>query len=80
MDMREARAMVKALRDTEAKAPDGLSEGVLAGVGLIDSWTEIDGPIGPLFVAWSETTGITCGSVTSGEGFFLSRDRYEPSS
>lgn len=51
--------MVKALRSTEAAAPDGLAEAVLAGVGLVDSWTEIDGPIGPLFVAWSATCGIT---------------------
>ncbi len=59
MNMREARAMVEALRSTVATAPEGLAEAVLANVGLIDSWTEIDGPIGPLFVAWSETTGIT---------------------
>ena len=58
MNMREARAMVKALRSTEATAPDGLADAVLAGVGLVDSWTEIEGPIGPLYVAWA-TTGIT---------------------
>ena len=58
MDMREARAMVKALRSTEGTAPEGMAEDVLAGIGLVDSWTEIDGPIGPLFVAWSEATGI----------------------
>ena len=59
MDMREARAMVRALRYTEARAPQELAQAVLMGVGLVDSWTEIDGPIGPLFVAWSERTGIT---------------------
>lgn len=59
MDMREARAMVKVMREMEATAPDGLADAVLAGVGLVDSWTEIDGPIGPLYVAWSETSGIT---------------------
>lgn len=59
MEWQEARAMVKALRETEAKAPPDLADGVLAGVGLLDSWTEIAGPIGPLYVAWSETTGIT---------------------
>ena len=58
MNMREARAMVKALRSTESAAPDGLADAVLAGVGLVDSWTEIEGPIGPLYVAWT-TTGIT---------------------
>ncbi len=30
----------------------------MAGVGLMDSWTEVDGPIGPLFVAWG-ARGIT---------------------
>jgi O-6-methylguanine DNA methyltransferase len=59
MDMREARRMVKALRSMEARAPEGLAQAVLTGVGLVDSWTEIDGPIGPLYVAWSETSGIT---------------------
>jgi O-6-methylguanine DNA methyltransferase len=59
MELREARAMVKALRSTQGKAPAGLADAVLSGVGLIDSWTEIEGPIGPLFVAWSETTGVT---------------------
>jgi O-6-methylguanine DNA methyltransferase len=58
MNMQEARAMVKALRATEPRAPSGLAEAVMAGVGLADSWTEIDGPIGPLFVAWA-TSGIT---------------------
>ncbi len=58
MNMREARAMVKALRSTQGQAPDGLSDAVMAEVGLIDSWTEIDGPIGPLFVAWG-ASGIS---------------------
>jgi O-6-methylguanine DNA methyltransferase len=59
MNMREARAMVMAMRSTGEKAPAGLATAVLAGVGLVDAWTEIDGPIGPLFVAWSEVSGIT---------------------
>jgi O-6-methylguanine DNA methyltransferase len=58
MNMLEARAMVKALRTTEGQAPEGLAESVLAGVGLVDQWTEIEGPIGPLFVAWA-SSGIT---------------------
>ena len=58
MNMREARTMVKELRSTEGQAPDGLAEAIMAEVGLIDSWTEIDGPIGPLFVAWG-ADGIT---------------------
>jgi len=50
--------MVEALRATTPQAPEGLSDAVMAGVGLIDSWTEIDGPIGSLFVAWAGS-GIT---------------------
>ena len=50
--------MVKAMRSSEARAPERLAHGVMAEVGLIDSWAEIDGPIGPLYVAWA-TTGIT---------------------
>ncbi len=61
--------MVKALRSTEAPAPGGLADAVMARVGLIDSWTEIDGPIGPLFVAWA-TTGITAAERSGDpEGF-----------
>jgi O-6-methylguanine DNA methyltransferase len=58
MNMREARAMVKALRDTAPGAPEGLGNSVMAEVGLVDSWAEVEGPIGLLFVAWA-TTGIT---------------------
>ena len=50
--------MVKGLRTTEAEAPAGLADKVMAEVGLVDSWTEIEGPIGPLFVAWG-VGGIT---------------------
>ena len=56
--MGEARAMVEGLRDTPGTAPEGLVDAVLAEVGLVDRWAQIDGPIGPLFVAWA-TTGIT---------------------
>lgn len=58
MGMREARAMVKGLRETQGGAPAGLADAVMAEVGLFHSWTEIDGPIGPLFVAWG-AKGIT---------------------
>lgn len=51
--------MVKALRSSAAKAPAGLADAVLTEVGLVDRWTEIDGPIGPLYLAWSEVTGVT---------------------
>ena len=58
MDMREARAMIKALRSSQAEAPTGLAEDVLAQVGLVDSWTEVEGPIGPLYLAWG-ASGVT---------------------
>jgi O-6-methylguanine DNA methyltransferase len=58
MSMQEARAMVEGLRDLDRPAPAGLAEAVLAEVGLVDSWTQIDGPIGPLYVAWARS-GIT---------------------
>ncbi len=50
--------MVDALRDTAPPAPAGLAEGVLAGVGLVHTWTEMAGPIGPLYAAWGPK-GIT---------------------
>ncbi len=58
MNMQEARDMVKALRSIDTAAPDGLADSVMAAVGLVDAWTRIDGPIGPLYVAWG-TSGIT---------------------
>lgn len=58
MSMREARAMVEALRATRGQAPDELAGAVLAEVGLVHTWTRIEGPIGPLFVAWAPS-GIT---------------------
>jgi len=52
MEMREARAMVKAMRSDAGRAPEGLADAVLSEVGLVDAWTEVEGPIGPLYVAW----------------------------
>ena len=49
--------------------------GVICGA---DGWTEIDGPIGPLFVAWSETTGITAAERSGDPDGF--ETEYEPSS
>ncbi len=50
--------MVKALRSIGTPAPDSLVDSVMAAVGLVDSWTRIEGPIGPLYVAWGPD-GIT---------------------
>jgi O-6-methylguanine DNA methyltransferase len=58
MTMREPRAMVEQLRAQAAPAPPGLAGNVLSAIGLIDAWTEIEGPIGPLFLAWA-SSGIT---------------------
>ncbi len=58
MTMKEARTMVEGMRATREQAPPQLAGEVLAAVGLIDSWTEVAGPIGPLYVAWGRN-GIT---------------------
>jgi O6-methylguanine-DNA--protein-cysteine methyltransferase len=53
MTMKEARTMVERLRALETSAPQGISAGVLSAVGLVDAWTELAGPIGGLYVAWT---------------------------
>jgi O-6-methylguanine DNA methyltransferase len=58
MTPKEARAMLDALRATPTTAPEALSPKVLSDLGLADAWTEIEGPIGPLAVAWGPA-GIT---------------------
>ena len=50
--------MVRQLRATQATAPEGLAAAVLQAVGLVDAWTEVPGPIGPLYVAWG-ARGVT---------------------
>ena len=50
--------MLKALRAPTTQAPDRLSASVLSSLGMADAWTEIEGPIGRLFVAWA-TGGVT---------------------
>jgi O-6-methylguanine DNA methyltransferase len=69
MSMRDARKMVQALRSTDVPAPGSLSGMVLSGVGLADAWTEIDGPIGPLLVAWS-AAGVTAVESSADPGTF----------
>jgi O-6-methylguanine DNA methyltransferase len=58
MSITEARLMVDELRAQRQQAPAGLAGRILAELGLSDAWTQVDGPIGPLFVAWSGA-GIT---------------------
>jgi O-6-methylguanine DNA methyltransferase len=50
--------MVEGLKETSTRAPRGLADAVMAEVGLLDSWTEVPGPIGPLYIAWARS-GIT---------------------
>lgn len=50
--------MVEALRSLRETAPATLATRVLANAGLVDAYTEIDGPIGRLYVAWGPD-GIT---------------------
>ncbi len=69
MNMRDARAMLEALRGSRTPAPRGMAEVVLWQVGLADAWTEIAGPIGPLFVAWS-ANGITAAEPAGDPGTF----------
>jgi O-6-methylguanine DNA methyltransferase len=69
MSMRDARKMVEALRSTDVPAPKSLSATVLSRVGLTDAWTQIDGPIGPLLVAWSPA-GITAVERSTDAGTF----------
>ena len=58
--------MVDGLRAGRRRAPESLAGGVLAAVGLVDSWTEIPGSIGPLYVAWG-SRGVTAVGQGVGE-------------
>lgn len=53
-----ARGVVSGLRSLRASAPPSLLPGVLLELDMADAWTEIEGPIGPLYVAW-RASGIT---------------------
>ena len=64
MTIGEGREILKGMRVMNESAPPGLEDDVLAAVGLIDSWTEFEGPIGPLYVAWGED-GITAAEPAS---------------
>jgi O-6-methylguanine DNA methyltransferase len=58
MSIREARVAIEALRSWRSQSPEGLTGRVLSAVGLADAWASVEGPIGPLFVAWGPD-GIT---------------------
>jgi len=48
------RLIAAGLRTLSQPAPQGLSGAVLSAVGLADEYVRIDGPIGPLFVAYGK--------------------------
>lgn len=50
--------MVKAMRETAERAPDGLADAVLAELGMADGYAEVDGPVDRLYVAWGPD-GVT---------------------
>jgi O-6-methylguanine DNA methyltransferase len=62
--------MVEALRELEATAPPTLAPRVLAAAGLVDAFTQIRGPIGPLLVAWGPD-GITAIERAGDESGFI---------
>jgi len=53
-DETDDRLIATGLRLLRQPAPQGLSDGVLGAVGLADEYVKIDGPIGPLFVAYGK--------------------------
>jgi O-6-methylguanine DNA methyltransferase len=58
MSIKEAHMIVDGLRSQRQRAPASLVDRVLADIGLTDAWTLVDGPIGPLYIAWGPA-GIT---------------------
>jgi O-6-methylguanine DNA methyltransferase len=69
--MKEARTMVQALRELRTPAPEELAGRVLADVGLADSYAEMEGPIGPLYLAWGPSGVIGVERVGDPIGFEL---------
>ncbi len=67
--------MLKGLRGSAVAAPESLPIGVLSDLGLIHAWTEIAGPIGPLFVAWGPAGITAVERAGDREGF---ETTYEP--
>lgn len=49
----DAQVIAAGLATLRQRAPAGLHDRVLARTGMADSYVRVDGPIGPLFVAWS---------------------------
>jgi O-6-methylguanine DNA methyltransferase len=50
----DARTMRQGLRELRAAAPAGLAEAVVARVEPADAYAQVEGPIGPLFVAFTD--------------------------
>ena len=65
----DVAVVVEALEQMKTTAPNTVLIGVLAATGLADRYTQIDGPTGPLFVAWNER-GVSGVAPASDDGAF----------
>jgi O-6-methylguanine DNA methyltransferase len=50
--LERSRAMAQGLRELRTPAPAGLARAVMERLDTSDEYAEVEGPIGPLFVAW----------------------------
>ena len=62
-----ARAVTAGLRGLRQRAPAGLAAATAAALGLDDAYVEVDGPIGPLFVAFGPSGISLVGRSGRGE-------------
>lgn len=62
-----ARALAAGLRGLRERAPSTLAPAVAARLGLLDAYVEVNGPIGPLFVAFGPTGISLVGRSGKGE-------------
>lgn len=67
--MTDVKLVASGLRTLRRPAPSGLLQGVLETLGLDDAYVEVDGPIGPLFVAYGRQ-GISLVERASDAGAF----------
>jgi len=65
----------EALAGLRRPAPDTLMERVLVGTSLADAYTTVEGPVGPLYVAWNERGVTACVPVAAVAAFPASHRR-----
>ena len=70
-----ADAVISGLRAMRTTAPATVLPRVLVTTGLADSITTIDGPTGPLFVAWNDR-GVTAVAPATSEADFAERHEH----